>query len=245
MNCFAHALPHLGDPWRVAGSCLPDWLAAVDRRLRIREAMAGKWLADPRPTVRALAAGIIEHHRDDHWFHAGAAFQSLNIGLSLELRSQLPSSESMQTSFAAHVLIEMLIDARLDQLFPGRLDQYYDELAGVDPAGLASLVGEMTGRDGSAMADGLDRFRNARFLAEYVHDDRVLYRLNRVLQRVGLAMLPGPLEPWVADVRVRIAAQLPALLEGYAAPWRDVVHDEKVGQPIVRRSELEKPGTAA
>jgi hypothetical protein len=245
MNCFAHALPQLGDPWLVAGSCLPDWLAAVDRRLRIREATARRWLEDRRPAVQALARGIIGHHQDDHWFHASQAFQELNIALSLELRGRLPVSESIQTSFAAHVLIEMLIDGRLDELFPGRLDQFYTELENVDSGELAAITGELTGRDGSVMADGLDRFRNARFLAEYVCDHRVLYRLNRVLERVGLQRLPDGLDEWVAEVRQRVAAGMPGLLAGYPPAWRQRLEPADASSPALNPERLLKPGTAA
>lgn len=218
MNCFAHALPWLGDPWMVAGTCLPDWLAVADRRLRIRERTARQWIGSTDRDLDRLAAGVVRHHQDDHWFHGGPEFQSLNIALSLELRDLQESTSSLQTNLAAHIVIEMLIDGRLDELHPGMLEEYYRQLDQIPAAQLASHVEAMTGRDAQAIALLFDRFRRERFLFDYARDEGVLYRLNRVLIRVGLPALPMPVLDWLPSVRQRVSASIGGLLAEYPVP---------------------------
>jgi hypothetical protein len=49
----------------------------------------------------------------------------------------------------------------------------------------------MNGADASPLAGIIDRFRLVRFLYDYVDDDRLTFRLNQVMRRVGLSELPA------------------------------------------------------
>lgn len=232
MNCFCHALPHLDSPWRSAGACLPDWLGVIDRRVRIRSHHAREWTGTGREELRELAEGVIQHHADDQWFHGTAAFQTMNIALSLELRGRWGIRNSMLTHLAAHILIEMLIDDWLARIFPGSLERYYLQLQQLPAGQLEALTVEMAGKPIAGMAAGFERFVSSRFLFDYAEDAGVLYRLNRVLERVRLPGLPGDLLQWLPEVRGRVRKELPELLAGYP-PW----HLEKIGEHHEVRDE--------
>src|SRR5690606_21605874 len=71
MNYLSHGHAYLDDdPWILAGTSLPDWLAAADRRCRVREEQATA-LAAEGGRLGALARGVLAHLEDDRWFHAG------------------------------------------------------------------------------------------------------------------------------------------------------------------------------
>ena len=118
MNCFAHALPHLDDAYLAVGNCLPDWLSACDRKCRVPEKDAARFMDDPDPIVGAIAKGVVQHHRDDGWFHMTPDFRELNHDFAAELRNLLARKPNMRPSFIGHVVVELFLDAYLSAQHP-------------------------------------------------------------------------------------------------------------------------------
>src|SRR5262245_45831404 len=83
MNYFAHGRALINDPYFLAGTAVPDWLGVVDRRVRVRSALAEPHLASDDPRLARVAAGIVQHCRDDAWFHATRAFTELSLALTV------------------------------------------------------------------------------------------------------------------------------------------------------------------
>ena len=61
MNCFSHALPFLDDPVLAVGTCIPDWLAACDRKCRASEKKAELFVDHEDPFVASIARGVVWH----------------------------------------------------------------------------------------------------------------------------------------------------------------------------------------
>lgn len=205
MNYLAHALPHLDDPWVVAGTSLPDWLRAVDRRARVRPAqLAALTLADGSAAAR-LRVGVLQHHEDDARFHADARFDALAAELTLALRALEPAPR-FRASTIAHVLVEMLVDAALLEARPASGERYYAALAGLDRDALAEHARSFSGAPLPHLPTLFDRFLRARFILNYATDDGVVGALDGVLWRTGLPPLPHGVEEVVARARPRVAA---------------------------------------
>ena len=51
---------------------------------------------------------------------------------------------------------------------------------------------------------------------DYVDDAKTLYRINRVLKRIGLEEVGDDILPWVKEARQRVYDQVPKLLNQYA-----------------------------
>lgn len=211
MNYLAHALRHLDQPYVVAGVAVPDWMGVVDRRVRARSAAARPLLDDPDPRVRQTAAGIIQHHADDAWFHGTRAFAETNLQLAIALRDRLPGDEGFRPSFLGHILVEMLLDAELMREHPGLADRYYAALAEVAPGVVQTTVNRIARRSTARLAPLIPHFIAERFLYDYADDDKLFYRLGQVLRRVRLPALPRSLIPWLAEARHHVRAVRPAL----------------------------------
>lgn len=208
MNYFAHGHQVLEDPYVLAGTALPDWLGAADRRARLRrERMNG----NPDPRAHALARGIDRHYHDDAWFHATEAFQRTTAEVTSLLRDGVPPDPKYRAWFFSHVLVEMLVDRVLIRDDPARLDRYYAALGEVDPLWLEETIRPWL----TAQPDNLQRyiglFAEYRFLYGYRDDEGVAQRLEGVARRVGLPPLPDAarrripdaariVEPRVADL---------------------------------------------
>ncbi len=89
MNYFAHGRRFVEDPYFLAGTAVPDWLNVVDRRVRVRAVQAERHVEAADPRVARIAAGIVQHCRDDQWFHATPAFAALSLELCRMLRPTL------------------------------------------------------------------------------------------------------------------------------------------------------------
>jgi hypothetical protein len=213
MNYFAHGRSVLDQPYVLAGTAVPDWLSVVDRRVRVRSAAARPHLASPDPLVADVAAGIVQHHADDDWFHRTRAFAELSWHFTAQLRDRLPRDDGLRPSFLGHILVELLLDATLIEANPQSLDDYYQAMDGLDAERTAAIVNEMAPRPADQLATFINLFSAERFLYDYLQDAKLLYRLNTVMRRVGLPVLPADLCGWFPIARQMVRQRLPELLE--------------------------------
>ena len=218
MNYFAHGYQYCDRPYFLAGTAVPDWLNVVDRKIRARSALARPLLGSEDPRQRELAAGIIQHHRDDTWFHQSRAFMELNLDFTGRVREQLPDDEGFRTGFLGHILVELLLDAELVVRHPKRLDAYYQAVESVSARAIAENVSEMTDKDASHLQWMIRRFCEVRFLADYEDDQRLLFRLNGVMQRVSLPALPDTMVEMFPAARRAVTERFEELITPPADP---------------------------
>lgn len=216
MNCFTHALPYVDDAWKAAGCCVPDWLSAVDRKCRAREKKATPFVDHEDSIVAAVSQGIVNHHKDDHWFHTNETFQQMNIEFAVELREILDNERGMRTGFLGHVLIELFLDAWLHDKFPGKMEHYYEQLDTIDPLKVQEVVNLFATKKTDKLAPEIERVRRDRYLFDYTDDAKTIYRINRVLAKIGLEEIDDRIMPWMKDARARVYEQVPNLLSDYA-----------------------------
>jgi hypothetical protein len=187
VNYFAHGRGLVESPYELAGAALPDWLMACDRGARLRRERIEE---RDDPAARALAAGVRRHLDDDAWFHRTGAFLATSAALSERIRALDPADERLRAGFWGHVLVEILLDARLIEEDPGRLDAYYAALDRVDPARVEVVAAPWATRPPRGLGAFIDRFRRWRFLYAYREDEPLLRRLDGLAHRVGLPPLP-------------------------------------------------------
>lgn len=212
MNYLAHSLPFVFHDdalscWRVAGTALPDWLRVIDKSARLRPDVLDRANVDDE-RHRALHEGARRHHDDDVRFHRHDAFEELTTELTAIVRARFPH---LRASAVAHVLVEMLLDAALIDEHPDLLDRFYGAVAAVDDAVVAGFVRTTTGRPVPHAEVFLDRFRRARFLAEYVTDDGLHACLRGVWLRAGLGGIDDGVVDVIAAFRPRARALVPSV----------------------------------
>ena len=192
MNYFAHALPFLdGDPWFLAGTAVPDWMAVADRPVRVRAKLAAPLAeATPDEVTRQVALGTLQHLHDDGWFHTTRGFVEISGCLAQRCRLWLGPDDPMRCGFLGHLLTELLLDAVLIEQHPQALDRYYQRLREIDPRQVEAAVNQMARGETRRLSLLIPLFIEDRFLTDYATDTLLLARLNRVLRRVKLPELP-------------------------------------------------------
>jgi len=197
MNFLCHALPFLDQPLLAISTGVPDWLSAVDRKIRAREKLAKPFLESEDLELRLVARGITQHIQDDRWFHGTQAFAETNMQLAVQLRDLLPGDAGFRPTFVGHILTEMLLDRFWIQADPTSADRYYAAIASVPATTIQRCVNVITGKPTDQLARVIERFWESRFLYDYVDHDKLLFRLNQVMNRVGLARLPDRVGHWL------------------------------------------------
>ena len=201
MNCFAHALPHLDDPYFAVGCCIPDWLSALDRKVRAREKLAIDFVDHDDEIVSALARGVVQQHRDDDWFHRTPIFNELSLQFAVELRELYGNERSMRPGLVGHILVELFLDAYLHERSPGKMDFFYEQVARVKKQKVQDSVNLFTTRPTEKLVWMIERFCSEKFLYDYSTDGGTIYRLNRVLERIGLKKLDSAIDKWMPGAR--------------------------------------------
>jgi hypothetical protein len=212
MNYFAHGRHFVDDPYFLAGTAVPDWLNVVDRRLRVRSKQARLFVDSSDEIVARLAAGIVQHHEDDEWFHGTRAFAELSLDLTRRLRAELPADDGFRPHFLGHILVELLLDAELIADEPGRLDAYYAAMDGLDGEAVAAALETIAPRPAENLGTFIGMFSRERFLFDYADDGKLLFRLNQVMRRVGLPVLPPSLTQVLAELRPLVRDRAAELL---------------------------------
>jgi len=214
MNYFAHGRRFLSDPYFLAGTAVPDWLSAVDRRVRVKSKHAAPFLGHADARLAALAAGIQQHYRDDRWFHRTRAFAEISWQLTVAVRDTLPGDEGFRPSFLGHILLEILLDAALIEDAPQQVDAYYAAFSRLDAAVVTDGVSQMAHQSLESLAVFLPGFCSARFLYDYLDDAKLLARLNRVMRRVQLPALPDSFVEVLPSARHMVRQRRDELLAG-------------------------------
>ena len=217
MNYFAHALPFLDQPYFMAGTGVPDWLAVVDRRVRVRTKHAEPLLRDPDPHTAAVAGGIVQHLRDDARFHNPRVFLEICLELTARVRDALGAEAGFRPGFLGHLLLEVLLDAALAAEQPAFLEQYYRALETLDAAVVQQTVNRISPVPTDRLALMIAEFCRHRVLWDYLEDAKLMVRLNQVLRRVGFEPLPAGFGDILPAARRLVAVRKSELLEGIPA----------------------------
>jgi hypothetical protein len=207
MNYYAHGYRFVQTPCFLAGTAVPDWLSVVNRRVRARRRLAEPWTDDADPDVREVARGIVQHHHDDAWFHATRAFAELSLALTVGVRELLAGDPGFRPSFLGHILVEVFLDAALIAADPDRLERYYAALESLDPVLVSEIIQRMTTGPVPGLEAVLPRFCRERFLYDYLDDAKLLARLNRVMGRVKLPILPASFVTFLPTARHLVTAR--------------------------------------
>lgn len=214
MNYFAHALPFLDRPYFAAGAAVPDWLAVADRKVRLRSKHVEGFMDSNDPFAEEIAAGILQHLRDDAHFHATRAFAETSLELTVRVRDALGRETGLRPTFLGHLLVELLLDAALLADNPGRLADYCRVLEEVDADRVEATVNRVAPRQTERLAIFIDLFRRERILYDYQEDGKLMVRLNQIMRRVRLEPLPHEFAAILPTARRLVTDRKSELLEG-------------------------------
>ncbi len=221
MNYFAHARPFLDDPYFAAGTAVPDMLMVVDRGLKVRSKHARAFMDDADSITAAVAGGVHQHLLDDRLFHKTAAFAETSMGLTLMFRDALDDESGLRPRFLGHLMTELLLDAAMIEEDPRQLEKYYVVMESVDAGAVQEAVNRMTPRSTEHLSPMISGVCRERFLWDYLNDAKLTIRVNQIMRRVGLDLVPQSFEQLLGEARRLVARRKQELLD--RTPTRQVL----------------------
>jgi len=214
MNYFSHGILYLDRPYFLIGTALPDLMSVVDRQVRMRARRVSPFAEEGIGPEAEIAAGILQHLRDDAWFHATPAFAQVSAELTQRFRAVLPVDDAHRPSFLGHIVTEILLDGVLIAAAPSRLDAYYAALEQLDAQRVEQAVNRMARQPTDRLATFLPLFTRERFLADYLDPERLWFRLNQIMRRVKLSPLPEEVQSVLREGWSLVETRAGALLPG-------------------------------
>ena len=157
---------------------------------------------------------MLQHLGDDARFHRTRAFAETSLQLTVSFRDHFGSDSTLRPAFLGHVLVELLLDATLIAEDPGQLDAYYRALDSVDAERVEAAVNAMASHPTERLAPLIHHFRQERILWNYLEDDKLLSRLNQIMRRVKLPLLPDEFARCLPAARGLVASRKDDLLQG-------------------------------
>ncbi|MBA3313323.1 MAG: hypothetical protein M3552_17710 [Planctomycetota bacterium] len=218
MNYFAHGVRFLDRPHFLAGTACPDWLSVADRDVRLRSRRVAPFADDSGTPQAEFAAGVLRHLADDDWFHTTRAFHEVTATLARAFRP-LGEDDGFRAGFLGHIGAELLLDAVLIDRKPSLLDDYYRAFERIDPQEIRTFVAGMAIREPERLPRFIGLFRSVQFLRCYTDPQRLLTRINQVLDRVRLPNLPSRAVTVLEDGYGVVAARADELLPAERFGW--------------------------
>lgn len=186
LSHYYHELP-CGDPHFVGGLILPDILSNYSFRAG-RVVKLHPWrLKNPEnPVQEALSAGVRRHYAVDAAFHDSEYFTRQTHFIEDYIRSRSFDCFPRRIYAIAHVMLEIILDRSLMTKEPGLTDGFYDRLEGVTRHDISMLMARNDHPvDAARVGAHFDEFRRAKFLYDYVDDNRLTALLGRINGRLG------------------------------------------------------------
>ncbi len=179
MNFLSHdyVLPPGAPALTRVGSALPDLWSVLARR-PLPLVVQRRLEVTPGQDAIALAKGIRSHLAADAAFHGHPVFRERVAWLAPRIE---PVWQGLRhASLAAHVLVEMVLDAWIVEREPARLDDYYACFSPLQNRTAAMLSASDAPMETEVMAV-LDRFSGTQFLRDYATPEGTVDRFARLL----------------------------------------------------------------
>ena len=179
MNFLSHdfVLPSGAPALTRVGSALPDLWSVLARR-PLPLVVQRRLEATPGQEAIDLVRGIRSHLAADAAFHGHTVFRERVAWLAPQIE---PAWEGLRhASLAAHVLVEMVLDAWIVKREPSRLDDYYACFSPPRNRTAAMLSASDAPMETEVMAV-LARFSGVQFLRDYATPEGTVDRFVRLL----------------------------------------------------------------
>jgi hypothetical protein len=136
-----------------------------------------------------LATGCAQHLETDKRFHASSFFEHYSMLINQMLKNGNFSSSFKRKWFVAHVLFELMLDRAMVKTYPHLVDEMYDGLYQISISELQSFITANNCINVEIFIQRFEHFRDVAFIRYYTDNNKLIYSLDRVMQKVRLPML--------------------------------------------------------
>jgi hypothetical protein len=152
----------------------------------------------------ALKSGSEQHQTADKIFHNSEFFNQANVAFASILNHH---GNWPRKWFLNHLLVEILLDRALMDENPTLCETFYNHLNQVKLPLTIEFLKESGVKQAHSFDDKFKRFVNFPFIFDYQHNEKIIFALSRVYQKVGIEY------EWTSTDKEVLLGHLPSLLE--------------------------------
>ncbi len=170
------------NPYEVFGMVLPDLLKNTDKSWNIHpEKSQQKTLANPNQ--EAILVGWKRHLEVDKLFHSSDFFKHHQHQIKLAIREVIVGSP-VKPFFLGHISVELLLDNLLILEKLVSVENFYKQLAMVDPDEIKLFLQTNRIYDQDKFLRFFERFVSEEYVYSYADEAKITYALKRICMRL-------------------------------------------------------------
>jgi hypothetical protein len=199
MNFLSHFYFHQADSHHYnCGLVLPDLVKNFcQSRLTLQKDYQNE-------TKNALKFGSEQHQEADRVFHNSDYFNTATQAFA-SLTNQ--NAQWPRKWFLNHLLVEILLDRVLMDNNHGLCASFYDNLSKVQMPETIEFIQESGVVNSNSFEEKYKRFVNFPFIFDYQHNEKIIFALSRVYQKVGINY------QWTESDKALLLKNLPKMIE--------------------------------
>jgi len=190
MNILSHYFldAKAGKPYYNAGLVMPDLMGSFRRGWKPARSAPDISL---KPEFKEFSEGMQQHQMVDRQFHSSAFFTNEIPFIRKVLEQNGLKLPGVRLFFVAHIMLELMLD-RLILLDSNKsADLFYHDIEAIDINEVNAFFDPGLNEGGHSFSDFFTRFREAKYIYNYVKDDDFIYALNRIMKRASQPVFEG------------------------------------------------------
>ncbi len=169
-------------PYYSLGNILPDLTRIVHKDFRISTEIH---LNTRDNKIQEIVDGAKFHHYADSVFHNSSFFKQNDTFILKRLKSLNLESIDKYLYFLSHIMLEIILDRILVKRDPHVCDHFYESLKQVKYTVIGTFFDQIgKGEYSEKFQQFFEHFKAEQYLREYVHNESVIFALNKVYQRI-------------------------------------------------------------
>lgn len=166
-----------GDCYHNFGLLLPDFV----RNFTSKQRILFKERSFDQPLIEAIHHGVAKHFSIDKTFHGCAFFKKCCALVEEVIKEPFAKLEIPRFFFAAHILVELIIDRLLIKEDNGKgADMLYVDLAQLSSTVVAQYWDQTSLSQFDEFWERFNKFCEIRYLYQYVNNHNLAFSLSRI-----------------------------------------------------------------
>lgn len=169
-----------GQPYFNLGLVMPDLLKISGYRVppALKESNLQK------AEYLKLNSGIRQHIFLDGFFHNSEFFKENQEIIKVIFKRNKIQNPPFRIFFISHIFLELMIDRVIIKTFPPIIHDFYRDMELIDTNILSNYLSEVFEIDPEKFIAYFERFLTAQYLYSYPNNEKLIFSLNRIFQRV-------------------------------------------------------------
>lgn len=136
-----------------------------------------------------IVEGCYQHLLSDKGFHSSKFFEEHTNIINRAFSTGNFTNQFQRKWFIAHICFELMLDRSMVNTFPEMTNQFYEELNCVNDSELRGFLEMNKGIEIDTYINRINHFRKIQYIRYYTDNNKFIYSLNRIMNRVGLPEL--------------------------------------------------------